>query len=67
VIRPDHDPAAAGQWEDGIVETARRLGMRIEYDAVVRARMTRDGDTTRSKACPERRPEARTWSSPPPM
>ncbi|WP_199044472.1 LacI family DNA-binding transcriptional regulator [Glycomyces salinus] len=43
VIRPDHDSAAARQWEDGIVETAGRLGMRIGSDAVVRAPMTRDG------------------------
>jgi LacI family transcriptional regulator len=50
LIRPDHDSAAARQWEDGIVETARSLGMRIEYGAVVRAPMTRDGgyDAVRS-------------------
>jgi LacI family transcriptional regulator len=66
VIRPDHDSAAARQWEDGIVETARRLGMRIEYDAVVHAPMTRDGGYDAVKGMPERGPEARTWSSPPP-
>ncbi|MCC3761503.1 LacI family transcriptional regulator [Glycomyces sp. TRM65418] len=43
LIRPDHDSAAARQWEDGIVEAARRLGMRIGEGAVVRAPMTRDG------------------------
>jgi LacI family transcriptional regulator len=43
VIRPDQDSEAARQWETGLVDTARRLGMRIASDTVVRARMTRDG------------------------
>jgi LacI family transcriptional regulator len=43
LIRPDHDSAAARQWEDGVVEAADRLGMRIERGAVVRAPITRDG------------------------
>jgi LacI family transcriptional regulator len=43
LIRPDHDSAAVQQWEDGVVESAARLGMRLERDAVVRAPMTRDG------------------------
>ncbi|WP_168801711.1 LacI family DNA-binding transcriptional regulator [Glycomyces buryatensis] len=57
VLRPDHDSAAARQWEDGIVEGAHRLGMRIEYDAVVRTPMTRDGGYDAARNLMERRPE----------
>ena len=43
LISPENDSAAAREWETGIVETARRLGMRFESGSAVRAPMTRDG------------------------
>ncbi|MEU5157728.1 LacI family DNA-binding transcriptional regulator [Glycomyces sp. NPDC021274] len=57
LIRPDHDSAAARRWEDGVVEAAGRLGMRIEHDSVVRAPMTRDGAYDAAAGLMVRRPE----------
>lgn len=57
LIRPDRDSAAARQWEDGVVEAADRLGMRIERSDTVRAPMTRDGGYDAAAGLLARRPE----------
>ena len=43
VILPDRDAVAAREWEAGVVEGARRLGLRFDYQAAVRVPTTRDG------------------------
>jgi LacI family transcriptional regulator len=57
LIRPDRDSTAAQQWEDGVFETADRLGMRIERGALVSAPMTRDGGYDAVAGLLARRPE----------
>ncbi|MCH7232258.1 LacI family transcriptional regulator [Glycomyces sp. L485] len=56
LIRPEHDSVAAREWEDGIVDAARRLGMRFEYGSAVRAPMTRDGGYRAAEHLIEHRP-----------
>lgn len=43
VILPEHDSKASREWEEGVTAAARSLGMRLDYDAVVRAPLHRDG------------------------
>jgi LacI family transcriptional regulator len=57
LVRPDHDSAATREWEDGVVATARALGMRLEQGMVIRAPMTRDGGYAAVRRLIEARPE----------
>jgi LacI family transcriptional regulator len=57
VILPEHDSAAAREWESGVITTARSLGMRLDYDAVLRAPLNRDGGYEAAARLLAQRPE----------
>lgn len=57
MVLPDHESVGAREWEAGVVETARRLGLEFGYGAVVRAPMSRDGGYEAAKRLLEDRPE----------
>jgi LacI family transcriptional regulator len=43
LIAPDVDSVSAREWENGIIDGTRAKSVRIDYDAAVRAPMSRDG------------------------
>ncbi|WP_205328297.1 LacI family DNA-binding transcriptional regulator [Glycomyces sp. YM15] len=57
MILPEHDSVAAREWEAGVVEGARGLGLRFGYGAAVRAPVSRDGGYEAAKRLLEDRPE----------